>query len=125
MSSTKLLARYDPDNDLLLSCDTLPYGIGAILSQISQDGEKKPIAFNLRSLAPAERKYSQLDKEGLSIVFGTRKFHQYLFGRQFTIQSDHKPLQHIFGETHSFPHMVSVHSKMDTYFRSIQLPCLL
>ena len=107
LSSTKLLAHYDPDNDLLLSCDASPYGIGAVLSQISQDGEEKPIAFASRSLAPAERKYSQLDKEGLSIVFGTRKFHQYLFGREFTIQSDHKPLQHIFGETRPVPHMAS------------------
>lgn len=107
LSSTKLLAHYDPDNDLLLSCDASPYGVGAVLSQISQDGEEKPIAFASRSLAPAERKYSQLDKEGLSIVFGTRKFHQYLFDRKFTIQSDHKPLQHIFGETCPVPHLAS------------------
>ena len=105
--STILLAHYDPDNDLLLSCDASPYGIVAVLSQISQDGEEKPIAFTSRSLAPAECKYSQLDKEGLSIVFGTRKFHKYLFGRQFTIWSDHKPLQHIFGETRPVPHMAS------------------
>ena len=105
LSSTKLLAHYDPDGELLLSCDASPYGIGAVLSQkVKPDGEEKPIAFASRSLAPAERKYSQLDKEGLSIVFGIRKFHQYLFGRKFTIQSDHKPQ---FGESHPVSHITS------------------
>ena len=101
------MVHYNPDRELLLSCDVSPYGIGAVLSQISPSKEEKPIAFASRSLAPAERKYSQLDKEGLSIIFGVRKFHQYLFGRKFTIQSDHRPLQHIFGETRPVPHMAS------------------
>ena len=54
-----------------------------------------------------ECKYSQLDKEGLSIIFEARKFHQYLFCRKFTIQSEHRPLQHIFGETCPILHMAS------------------
>ena len=107
LSSAKLFVHYDPDRELQLSCDASPYGIGAALSQITPDKEEKPIAFASRSLAPAEQKYSQLDKEGLSIIFGVRKFHQYLFGRKFTIQSDHRPLQHIFGETRPVPHMAS------------------
>ena len=107
LSSSKLLVHYNPDRELLLSCDALPYGIGAVLSRISPNMEEKPIAFTSRSLAPAEREYSQLDKEGLSIIFGVRKFYQYLFGRKFTIQSDHRPLQHIFGETRPVPHLAS------------------
>ena len=77
------------------------------MSQKGPDGLEHPIAFTSRSLAPAECKYSQLDKEGLAIVYGVRKYHQYLFGRQFTILSDHKPLQHIFGESHPVPQMAS------------------
>jgi len=46
-----------------------------------ENGDDKPIAFTSRTLATAERHYSQLDKESLAIVFGVKKFHQYLCGR--------------------------------------------
>jgi len=68
-------------------------------------GVFKPIAFGSRPLSPAEKKYSLLDKEGLAIVFGVKKFHQYLAGCIFTIYSDHKPLQHIFAEDFPIPAM--------------------
>ena len=50
------------------------------------------------SLAVAERRYSQLDKKGLAIIFAVKKLHQYIYGRKFIIYSNHKPLQHIFGQ---------------------------
>ena len=71
------------------------------------DGTDKPIAFSSRTLAPAERKYSQIETEGLSIIFRVRRFHQYFFSRQFTILSDHKPLKHLFSETQATPTLVS------------------
>ena len=73
----------------------------------SKTGFDCPIAFASRTLAPAERKYSQLDKEALAIVFGVNKFHQYLYGRHFTILSDHKPLQYLFAVDRPIPQMVS------------------
>ena len=90
-----LLVHYDPQRDVVLSCDASPYEVGAVLSHTLSE---KPIAFASRSLSAAEKIYSQLDKEGLAIVFGVKKFHDYLFGRRFTIRSDHKPLQHLFSE---------------------------
>ena len=68
---------------------------------------EKPVAFASRTLSPAERNYAQLEKEGLAIIFGVRKFHDYLFGRQFSIHSDHKPLQSIFSESRPVPPLAS------------------
>ena len=55
----------------------------------------------------AEKKYLQLEKKALAIVFGVRKFHQYLNGRSFELKThhkpDHKPLTYIFNEKKGIP----------------------
>ena len=107
LHSSDMLVHFDPEEQLILACDASPYGLGAALSHRMQDGSERPIAFASRTLAPAEKKYSQLDKEALSIIFGVKRFHQYLYGRQFIIHSDHKPLMYIFDESKAVPLMAS------------------
>ena len=70
ITSDALLVHYDPKCPLLLTCDASLYGVGAVLSHHLAHGVECPIAFASRTLAPAEQRYSYLDKEGLAIIFG-------------------------------------------------------
>ena len=106
LTSSCLLCHFDPEKEVILSCDASPYGVGAVLSHVTVEGER-PVAFASRSLSAAERKYAHLDKEGLAIIFGVKKFHSYLFGRKFEIRSDHRPLQHIFDSSRVIPQLAS------------------
>ena len=72
-----------------------------------------------RSLTPAEKRYAQLDKEALAIVFGVKKFEQYLLGRKFTILSDHRPLEHLFSENRGIPPLASSRNKRWAHFSSL------
>lgn len=107
ITSESLLAHYEPKKELILSCDASPWGVGMVLSHRESDGSTRPIAYHSKTLSAAERKYSQLDKEALAVITGVKKFHNYVYGRQFTIETDHKPLLGLIGENKAFPEMTS------------------
>ena len=107
LSSADLLVHYDPNRKLILSCDASPYGLGAVLSNVMDDGSERPVAFASRSMSATERNYAQIEAEGLAVVFAVKKFHQYLYGHQFAILTDHKPLLGLLDESHAIPSMTA------------------
>ena len=85
ITSEQVLTHYDPSLPLRLVCDASPVGIGAVLSHVMNDGTERPIAFASRTLTKTEQGYAQIDKEGLAMIWGVKKFHVYLFGQSFTL----------------------------------------
>ncbi|UYV71248.1 hypothetical protein LAZ67_8002382, partial [Cordylochernes scorpioides] len=106
LDETTCLSHYSLNLPLILSCDASQVGIGATLSHL-KDGEERPVCFISRTLNVHERKYSQVEREGLAIVFAVNKLKNYLFGRKFTIYTDHKPLITIFGDKTNLPPLIA------------------
>jgi hypothetical protein len=82
-----VLANFDIKKKITIQADASKSGIGCCLLQ-----EGKPVSFASRALSEAETRYAQIEKEFLSIVFATTKFHQYIYGFDVEVLTDHKPL---------------------------------
>ena len=87
LSSDQVLAFYDINNNITLSCDASKDGLGSCILQ-----DNRPISYASRSLTKCQKQYAQIEKELLAIVFGCERFHQYLYGKEVLVQTDHKPL---------------------------------
>lgn len=91
LSSAPVLKFYDVNSDVVIQSDASSYALGAAIFQ-----NDRPVAYVSRALNKSEINYAQIEKEALAIKFACNKFHQYIYGKNVTIHTDHKPLEMIF-----------------------------
>ena len=92
MANIVQLRHFDIHRDTRIVCDASHNGLGAVLEQLNSDGWR-PISFASRYLSEAEKKYSTNELEVLAVVWGAEYFQNYVLGRSFLIDTDHKALK--------------------------------
>lgn len=88
VASKKVLGKFDQKKRVVIQTDASKDGLGCTLMQ-----EGRPVAFASRTLHKNEKKWAQIEKELLAIVFACQRFHYFVYGREFVVESDHKPLE--------------------------------
>ena len=94
LASDPILRLTDPEKTFVLRTDASDHGIGAVLMQ--EHGDKLfPICYASKKMSHAELNYSTIEKECLAVVWGIKRFHMYLYGGRFILQTDHEPLKYM------------------------------
>jgi transposase InsO family protein len=91
LTSSDVLKYPDFSLPFILTTDASNFALGAVLSQ-GTVGKDRPVAYASRTLTKSEENYSAIEKELLAIDWATKYFRPYLFGRKFTLYTDHQPL---------------------------------
>ena len=92
LTETAILAYPDFNLPFILATDASDEALGMVLGQI-QNGREVVIAYAGRKLNPAERNYSVTEREALAVVESVKQFQTYLYGRPFTVFTDHNAVR--------------------------------
>uniref|UniRef100_A0A8C6PAY8 Gypsy retrotransposon integrase-like protein 1 n=1 Tax=Nothobranchius furzeri TaxID=105023 RepID=A0A8C6PAY8_NOTFU len=96
LTSPPVLAMYDPNRECKVSADASSHGLGGVLLQ-KWDEVWRPVAYMSRSLTPTEQTYAQVEKEALGRTWTCERFRNFLIGKHFQLETDHKPLLSLLG----------------------------
>ena len=91
-----ILVHYDPHLDIGISSEASNVGIGTMLFHYYPYGCKRPIANASKKLSPTQRRYTQIQREALAVIFGLKNCHHFLYKRKFILVTDHKALVAMF-----------------------------
>ena len=94
-----VLSLYDPAAPTKVSADASSHGLGAVFLQRT-DGSWRPISYVSRPMSQTERRYVQIEKEALATTWAFEKFANFLIGKHFLVETDHKPLVPLLGVKH-------------------------
>ena len=95
MCSEPLLHIFDPDLPIKIYTDASIQGVGAVLKQETEKGENKPVAYFSKKLTDAQKRKKAIYLECLAIKEAVKYWQHWLMGKQFTIYTDHKPLENM------------------------------
>ena len=96
MAEVCTLAYFDKSSPTKVITDASPVGLGAVLVQ-EQGAMWTTVCYESRSLTECEQGYSQTEKEALGVVCACERFHAYVYGMKFVVETEHKPLEVIYG----------------------------
>ena len=96
---------FDKSWRTVLTVDASVVGLGAVLSQTNPNNpkEKHVILYASKALSPVERRYSQVEKEALAVVWACEKLQIYLLGREFDVVTDNQAVKRIFNNPTTKP----------------------
>ena len=92
LTSSPILRPPDFNREFFLYTDASGYALGAVLGQKDDDGNEYVVAYASRMMKGAEVHYGITEKECLGVIFAVKNFRVYLYGKKFTIVTDHSAL---------------------------------
>lgn len=120
LMSSPILQYPDFSKKFVITTDASNVAIGAVLSN---EDKNLPIAYASRILNAAERRYSTVERELLAIVWAIKHFKPYIYGREFLVHSDHKPLVYLFNLTNSSDRLMRWRLLLEEYdFKVVYKP---
>lgn len=112
--SPPVLQYPDFDRPFVLTTDASDFALGAVLSQ-GPIGEDLPISYASRSLNKHEKNKPVIEKELLGIYWGIQFFRPYLYGRRFTVVTDHRPLVSLFSHKNPSSKLTRIRLELSDY----------
>lgn len=94
LTSAPLLKRYDPDKELIIETDACGKGIGAVLSQVHDDGEH-PVEFWSKALDKAQAKWCPRELEGYAVIQALLHWRHWCLGKRTILRTDHESLKYV------------------------------